>query len=61
MQGNTAGARIFNSADYRRPKPKTKPPASAAAVPALMPEFCGSGWFNLPVLMPMMVSSEFHA
>jgi hypothetical protein len=31
------------------------------AVPTLLPMFCGFGWFVLPVLMPIMVSTEFHA
>ncbi len=60
------GESVINLADYRRPKPKAKPSPPAVvtpvtAVPMLLPMFCGFGWFVLPVLMPMMVSTEFHA
>ncbi len=55
------GARIINLADYRRRKQKPKPASSVAAVPMMVPMVCAYGWFMMPVMMPMMVSSEFHA
>jgi uncharacterized protein involved in exopolysaccharide biosynthesis len=56
--------RVIDPAQYRRRKAKPKQQAAAAvaaAVPVMLPVACAFGWFAVPVLMPMLLSTEIRA